>query len=378
MGAAKDFVMPKLGLTMSEGAVARWVIPAGRRFKAGDVVAVIETDKIAYDLEAPSSGVLHEILIPAGNTVPIGTPIGRWDIGDAQIDAPPADVGSAVHPSAAYLKDREPPATPPQDMGSAKKILSAGEGRRIFATPYARRLARIANIDLHELTGTGPRGRIKAADVNRSVSERTSMSPPPPEAAAQVPLPAANLLRSTKLFSAGVEIDVGRLLALNEEIIRNLPPLRPQLVHYVILAAARILAGDAAGQFVIGLATARDTLKPSVIFGADECSSLRPIVERADGQIGAETSAGGKLWVAQAQGQFSFISSEPPPGWSMYLGVGAVHAAFRPDRDGRPISASTVSLVISCRPAELDPFQAQSMLGRIRDLLENPTYLLIN
>jgi pyruvate dehydrogenase E2 component (dihydrolipoamide acetyltransferase) len=378
MGAAKDFVMPKLGLTMSEGTIARWVIAAGSRFKAGDVVAVIETDKIAYDLEAPSSGILCEVLVSAGNIVPVGTPIGRWDIGDAEIEAPPGDVGSAVHLSAAHLNDREPPVTPSQDIGSTKKHSSIGEGQRILATPYARRLAQIANIDLQNLTGTGPRGRIKAADVNRSVSERTSTPSLPPEAAAQVPLPAANLLRSTQLFSAGVEVNVGRLLALNEEIIRNLPPLRPQLVHYVILAASRILGGDAARQFVIGLAIGGDTLKSSVIFGGNDCSSLRPIVERADGRMIPETTAGGTLWIAQAQEKISFISSEPPPGWSTFLGVGAVRAAFRPDRAGRPISAPTISLVISCRPAELDPAQAQSMLGRIRDLLENPTYLLIN
>jgi pyruvate dehydrogenase E2 component (dihydrolipoamide acetyltransferase) len=379
MGAAKDFVMPKLGLTMSEGTIARWVIAAGSRFKAGDVVAVIETDKIAYDLEAPSSGILCEVLVSAGNIVPVGTPIGRWDIGDAEIEAPPGDVGSAVHLSAAHLNDREPPVTPSQDIGSTKKHSSIGEGQRILATPYARRLAQIANIDLQNLTGTGPRGRIKAADVNRSVSERTPAPTLPPAAAVQEPSPAANLLQSTKLFSAGVEVDVGRLLALNEEIIRNLPPLRPQLVHYVILAASRILGGDAARQFVIGLAISGDTPKSPLIFGGNDCSSLRPIVEYAHHRMSAETTeGGGTLWVAQAQEKISFISSEPPPGWSISLGVGSVRAAFHLDRDGRPISAPTISLVISYRTAELDPTQAESMLGRIRDLLENPTYLLIN
>jgi pyruvate dehydrogenase E2 component (dihydrolipoamide acetyltransferase) len=364
MGAAKDFVMPKLGLTMSEGTIARWVIAAGSRFKAGDVVAVIETDKIAYDLEAPSSGLLCEVLVSAGNIVPVGTPIGRWDIGDAEVDAP---------------RTGESPVTPSQDIGSAKKHSSLGKSQRILATPYARRLAQIANIDLHHLTGTGPHGRIKAADVNRSVSERTPAPTLPPAAAVQEPSPAANLLQSTKLFSAGVEVDVGRLLALNEEIIRNLPPLRPQLVHYVILAASRILGGDAARQFVIGLAISGDTPKSPLIFGGNDCSSLRPIVEYAHHRMSAETTeGGGTLWVAQAQEKISFISSEPPPGWSISLGVGSVRAAFHLDRDGRPISAPTISLVISYRTAELDPTQAESMLGRIRDLLENPTYLLIN
>jgi len=370
--------MPKLGLTMSEGAVARWVIAAGSRFKAGDVIAVIETDKIAYDFETPSSGVLREVLVPAGDVVPVGTPIGRWDIGDAAVDAPPAEAGSAVHRSASQQNDTEPRVPPPPDIGAPKKTSSTGDGQRVLATPYARRLAQIANIDLHDLTGTGPRGRIKAADVNRSVSERTSTRSPPPEAAIRVPSPAPNLLQSTKLFSAGVEADVGCLLALNEEIIQNLPPLRPKVVHYVVLAASRILGGDAARRFVIGLEISGDMPKSPVIFGINDCSSLRPIVERADSQMSAETSSGGTLWVAQAQEQISFISSEPPPGWAIFLGVGSVRPAFRLDRDGRAISAPTISLVTSCRTAELDPSQAQRLLSRIRDLLENPTSLLIN
>ena len=61
-----------------------------------------------------------------------------------------------------------------------KNTSSPGDGQRILATPYARRLARNANIDLHDLTGTGPRGRIKAADVNRAVSERLSAPSPTP------------------------------------------------------------------------------------------------------------------------------------------------------------------------------------------------------
>jgi pyruvate dehydrogenase E2 component (dihydrolipoamide acetyltransferase) len=376
MGAAKDFVMPKLGLTMSEGAVARWVIAAGSRFKAGDVIAVIETDKIAYDFEAPLSGVLHEVFVSAGDIVPVGTPIGRWDIDGDEIGTPPADAGSAVHRSAARQDDAKPPVAPPPDIGAVQKTSSPGDGQRILATPYARRLARNANIDLHDLTGTGPRGRIKAADVNRSVSER--LSTPSPDAALPVVEPKPNVSPSTQLFSAGVEVEVGRLLTLNEEIIQNLSPLRPKLVHYVVLAASRILGRDAPRPFAIGLEIGGDNATFPAIFASDDCSSLRPIVERADGQMRAQPIASGTLWIAQAQQQISFISSEPPPGWSMSLGVGSLRAAFRLDRDGRPIAAPTISLVISCRAAELYPTQAQSLLSRIRDLLENPTHLLIN
>ena len=82
--------MPKLGLTMTEGTVARWDVAPGGRFQAGDIILVVETDKIAYDVEAPGPGILQEVLVAAGSAVPVGTPIGRWDVGDIKVslDAP--------------------------------------------------------------------------------------------------------------------------------------------------------------------------------------------------------------------------------------------------------------------------------------------------
>src|ERR1700681_3359710 len=82
MDASADFVMPKLGLTMVEGTVARWNTEPGRPFGPGDVLVVVETDKIAYEVEAPPAGIFREILVAEGTAVPVGTPIGRWDLGD--------------------------------------------------------------------------------------------------------------------------------------------------------------------------------------------------------------------------------------------------------------------------------------------------------
>ena len=85
--------MPKLGLTMTEGTVARWDVAPGGRFQAGDIILVVETDKIAYDVEAPGPGILQEVLVAAGSAVPVGAPIGRWDVGDIKVslDAPGID-----------------------------------------------------------------------------------------------------------------------------------------------------------------------------------------------------------------------------------------------------------------------------------------------
>ena len=87
-----DFVMPKLGLTMTEGTIARWDVAPGKSFAQGDIILVVETDKIAYDVEAPAPGVLQEVLVAAGSAVPVGTPIGRWDVGDIKVSLDAPDV----------------------------------------------------------------------------------------------------------------------------------------------------------------------------------------------------------------------------------------------------------------------------------------------
>src|ERR1700756_524026 len=96
-----DFVMPKLGLTMTEGTIARWDVAPGKSFAQGDIILVVETDKIAYDVEAPGPGVLQEVLVTAGNAVPVGTPIGRWDVGDIKVSLDARDAAAAADPEAA-------------------------------------------------------------------------------------------------------------------------------------------------------------------------------------------------------------------------------------------------------------------------------------
>src|ERR1700748_3568877 len=138
--ATTDFVMPKLGLTMTEGTVARWDVAPGKRFAQGDIILVVETDKIAYDVEAPAPGILQEVLVAAGNAVPVGTPIGRWDVGDIKVslDAPDAAASIEEKPSVAPETPKIPSTVPPPP-----RRVDAG---RTLATPYARRLARQAGI----------------------------------------------------------------------------------------------------------------------------------------------------------------------------------------------------------------------------------------
>jgi pyruvate dehydrogenase E2 component (dihydrolipoyllysine-residue acetyltransferase) len=362
---ATDFVMPKLGLTMTEGTVARWGVAPGSRFAAGDIIVVVETDKIAYDVEAPAPGILHAALVSEGNAVPVGTPIGRWEVGDAEVslDAP-AVTELAVEERAA------PPHLASEEVRIPATTRPAGDGERILATPYARRLAREASIDVRLVDGSGPRGRIKAADVNRAIAARGS------RAAAPAPSSIAEQPR-TAVITAGAEVDITRLLTLNEDINRGLPTLHAELVHYVALAASRAF-NIAPDQSLIGLARGRDgAAGMASMLRNNDCRTLGGIVARAESATAVDASSPrGTLWIDCTQEGISFLSADPPDGWSASLSVGSVRREFRPDAEGRPIPAAAANLVLACRAGEFDSASAQSLLGRIRALLETPLLLL--
>ncbi|MBM3554533.1 MAG: hypothetical protein FJX47_03140 [Alphaproteobacteria bacterium] len=163
MAATIDLVMPKLGLTMTEGTLVEWKVALGAAFAVGEILFVVETDKIATEVEAPAAGQLTEMLIAKGTTVAVGTPVGRYTTETAAAEIP--------SPKAA-------PIAAPQPEPAAPQAVTRRDGARVIATPRARRLARDQGIDLAALTGSGPGGRIKAADVEAYRPPAPAMAPP--------------------------------------------------------------------------------------------------------------------------------------------------------------------------------------------------------
>ena len=363
-----DFVMPKLGLTMTEGTIARWDVAPGKSFAQGDIILVVETDKIAYDVEAPAPGVLQEVLVAAGSAVPVGTPIGRWDVGDIKVslDAPDIAPAAEAEPAAAPTAAKAPAPAP-----AAPATPRRPDGARTLATPYARRLARQAGIDWRSLDGSGPRGRIKAADVERAIAQKQAAPASPAEAA-----PVVEAARMAT-FGAGIEIDVTALLALAEQVNTDLPDLHAELAHFVVLAAAK--ASDAFPKpLTLGLAanTENGTGEASLLAGAD-CRTLSGVVGQAKISAATSTAASrGTLWIERAQDGISFFSAEPPAGWSAALAIGTVREAFRPDPESRAVRAALVTIVLTARASALGPQQGQRLLRQIRHLLEAPLLLL--
>ncbi|MCY4499845.1 MAG: E3 binding domain-containing protein, partial [Rhodospirillaceae bacterium] len=172
--------MPALSPTMTEGTLARWLIKEGDSVSAGDVIAEIETDKAAMEIEAVDEGSVGRLLVVEGTEgVPVNQPIAVLleDGEDASAldgflptDGAPAPASQAIPPEGSPT-----PAT-----------------GRVFASPLAHRMAEKAGLDLAAIQGTGPRGRVVKSDIEAALSAgatraaqgpRVSASPPPPPTA---------------------------------------------------------------------------------------------------------------------------------------------------------------------------------------------------
>ena len=165
---ATNYVMPKLAMGMNEGTVVEWLVAEGQQVERGAPLMQVETEKVAYDVEAPVAGWFH-ILVPAGETVPVESVIGQFAASAEEY----AQLGGGAAPAAAG-------ATPKIEFND--KLTSTGAvmaravaapaaaapvtiGGRIKASPLARKLARDRSLDLATLTGSGPGGRIVKRDV---------------------------------------------------------------------------------------------------------------------------------------------------------------------------------------------------------------------
>jgi pyruvate dehydrogenase E2 component (dihydrolipoamide acetyltransferase) len=204
----KQIRMPKLSDTMEEGRLIAWRKKVGDTVKRGEVLAEIETDKADMEFESYTEGVVAQIVVEAGATVPVGTLIAVLRLPGESEDAvsaeatPQAAQAAAPKPAAAAAKPAAPktqePSSPapsapaarvgapapvaastaaPQSVGGERVVAPLVDDGRIRATPRARRMAEEKSIDLSELTGTGPGGAIVVSDLESYLNELTSQEP---------------------------------------------------------------------------------------------------------------------------------------------------------------------------------------------------------
>jgi pyruvate dehydrogenase E2 component (dihydrolipoamide acetyltransferase) len=156
---ATSIVMPQLGYDMREGTIVRWLKEEGEAVTRGEIIAEIETDKAVVEFSPTTGGVLRRIVAGAGDIVPVGQLIAV--IGDAD-EALPDELAAPTSPVVAA---EAPPATPAPAPTPVAESPPAAPDSEVRASPIARRLAREKGVDLANLTGSGPGGRIVEADV---------------------------------------------------------------------------------------------------------------------------------------------------------------------------------------------------------------------
>ncbi|GMA62890.1 2-oxo acid dehydrogenase subunit E2 [Alicyclobacillus fastidiosus] len=177
-------VMPKLGLTMIEGAVSDWLKQPGDNVSAGEAIAEIETEKITYTLEAPADGTLLRILLPAGESAPVTETIA-W-IGEPGEEVPDVEgESSAIHVSTNRARNIDERLQTQGTIGQSTDTAGTLPAARMLATPLAKKVAGESNVNLGEVTGTGPHGRIQSSDVEEFL-RRLELRPKVTPAAAVV------------------------------------------------------------------------------------------------------------------------------------------------------------------------------------------------
>ena len=220
---AKVVVMPKLGLTMTEGTVSKWLKKTGDAVNQGEPLFEVETDKLTNTIEASASGVLRHLFVEEGVTVPVLAQVAVIAGADEDISALLG--GSAPAPAA------EAAPAPAAAAAPAEKKA----GGRVIASPAAKKLAKEKGIDLALVTGTGPNGRITEDDVK-------NYTPAPAPAPAPASAPAAEEAPKVKAspLAAAVAADLGLDL---EKIGAKDRVLAEDILRY--LESTREKAGDA-------------------------------------------------------------------------------------------------------------------------------------
>jgi pyruvate dehydrogenase E2 component (dihydrolipoyllysine-residue acetyltransferase) len=426
--------MPEVAANTTDAVLATWVVPVGQAFATGDTIVTVETDKAIVDVEAEGEGVMLRHLVAEGTQVQVGSPIALLGaVGEVveDIDAALAQLGfvAGQRPEMAHESHgatADSPGATAAGAPSADTVAPAeGEARR-FSSPIARKLALEAGVELAELTGTGPGGRIRRRDVDgflarrgaeaalmapKTTSGHVAGRPAAPAAfgdAEYVDEPVSRIRRAianrltesvqtAPHFYLRGSARVDRLLALRQEINGG-GTVRVSLNDLVVKAAARahvlvpalnvIWTGDAVRRFArvdVALAIATDAgLVTPVIRGVDRlpigelATATSDLIARAKARrLQQSELEGGTITVTNLGmlGVEDFSAIINPPQAAI-LAVGAARAE-PVVTDGRVEVATVMRVTLSIDHRPVDGATAADWLRVFLGLLESPAQILI-
>ena len=429
---ASEVKLPRLGQGMESGTIVRWLKTEGDAVTKGEPLYELDTDKVTQEVEAESDGVLLRIVIADGE-VDVGTTVGIIGAQDEDVSAlladaqggnggaPPAPPAAAPPEAQEEQEEAEAPAetAEPSQVPSATvsqaveprpaPAVARAPGDRVKASPLARRIARERGIDLAQIGGTGPDGRVVAEDVEKAVVR------PPAEAPAGAPQPEVEVVELTStrktiarrlteawaapVFQLTVSADATELVATRERMVELLregetkPTVSDVLTRLVAAALVRHRAVNA--NFVegklhrfsaanVGLAVAAPSgLIVPVIRDADRKSVLEVARDRADvvsrareGKLQLPDLEGGTFTISNLgmYGIEQFVAVLNPPQVAI-LAVGSID-----DRaavvDGEIAVVPTLTLTLTCDHRAIDGSEGAEFLRDVKAFVETPALAL--
>jgi len=182
-----DVVMPQMGESIFEGTITKWLKKPGDKIERDEPLFEISTDKVDAEIPSPSAGVLKEIKVPEGQTVPIQTIVAVIDgAGSAAATAPapaaapaakPAPLPAAPAPAPVASKPAAPAPAPAPVAAPAAPAVPAASAERIHSSPLVRRMAKEHGVDLSTMEGTGAGGRITKQDIEAVIAASSGVAP---------------------------------------------------------------------------------------------------------------------------------------------------------------------------------------------------------
>jgi len=189
---AVDVIMPQMGESIFEGTITKWLKKAGDKIERDEPLFEISTDKVDAEIPSPSAGVLKEIKVTEGQTVPIQTIVAVIDADGAGAVSAASAKAEAAKPAPAAPVAAKPSASAPVAAPSAAPVSASGD--RVRSSPLVRKIARENNIDVAQVPGTGAGGRVSKQDILGAVESGTgtgsrpvAAAPPPAHSASSRP-----------------------------------------------------------------------------------------------------------------------------------------------------------------------------------------------
>jgi len=417
---ATEIKIPRVGMAVTDATIIEWQVKEGEWVEEGQIVVIIETEKVRSDVESPAAGFLH-ILLKEGETAPPGKVIGLLAETKEELEAlqkgAPAETPAKTEETATAA-----PAAPVAEAAPPKETAAPRRGEeRIKISPVARKLAEEHAIDITKVTGTGPGGRITREDIEKAIAAGVTAPSPAPEAKeakvsaerrvkTTVPLKgmrgaiAEHMHRSLSIaaqLTAMGEIDMTEMVKLRNNLLEreNVIGARITYTDLLVFAIARVLREHPMlnssiidneikvwEDINIGVAVALDEgLIVPVVRNADQKSlveisqTVRTLAEKArEGKLTPEEVTGGtftltNLGALGAGWTFETAIINQPESAILRVGGITERAVVR---EGQIVIRPIMTYSLTYDHRVIDGAVAAKFLSSLISTLENPTLLL--